>query len=96
MSIEEKHDEDFTIFPNILDENSSSKKKKDLYRLPEWMSSLAKRFDSSGQLQTDKTIPINQIDYLDEDIRSILINDLSIQYLFPVQSQVIPYLIQQN
>ncbi|CAF1426807.1 unnamed protein product [Rotaria sordida] len=95
MSIEEKHDEDFTIFPNILDENLSSKKRKDLYRLPEWMSSLAKRFDSR-QLQTETTISINQIDYLDEDIRSILINNLSIQYLFPVQSQVIPYLIQQN
>ncbi|CAF0840366.1 unnamed protein product [Rotaria sordida] len=59
------------------------------------MSSLAKRFDS-GQLQTETTISINQIDYLDVDIRSILINDLSIQHLFSVQSQVIPYLIQQN
>ncbi|CAF3996917.1 unnamed protein product [Rotaria sordida] len=31
-----------------------------------------------------------------DNIRSILINDLSIQHLFSVQSQVIPYLIQQN
>jgi ATP-dependent RNA helicase DDX51/DBP6 len=59
------------------------------------MSSFAKRFDS-GHIQTETTIPINQIDYLDEDLRSILINDLSIQHLFPVQSQVIPYLIEQN
>ncbi|CAF4998113.1 unnamed protein product [Rotaria sp. Silwood1] len=95
MSIEEKQEEDFTIFPNFLDENLLLKKKKDLYRLPEWMSSLAKRFDSR-QIQTETTISINQIDYLDEDIRSILINDLSIQHLFPVQSHVIPYLIQQN
>jgi ATP-dependent RNA helicase DDX51/DBP6 len=93
MSVEEG--EDFTILPNFLNDNSSLKKKKDLYRLPEWMSSFAKRFDS-GHIQTETTIPINQIDYLDEDLRSILINDLSIQHLFPVQSQVIPYLIEQN
>ncbi|CAF3747164.1 unnamed protein product [Adineta steineri] len=93
MSIDEE--EDFTILPNFLNDNSSLKKKKDLYRLPEWMSSLAKRFDS-GQIQAETTIPLDQIDYLDEDLRSILINDLSIQHLFPVQSQVIPYLIKQN
>ena len=95
MSFEEKLDEDFTIFPDLLNNNSSLKKKKDLYRLPEWMSSLAKRFDSR-QIQTETTTPINQIAYLDEDLRSILINDFSIQYLFPVQSQVIPYLIEQK
>jgi len=93
MSVEEG--EDFTVLPNFLNDNSSLKKKKNLYRLPEWMSSFAKRFDS-GQIQTETTIPINQLDYLDEDLRSILINDLSIQHLFPVQSQVIPYLIEQN
>jgi len=93
MSVEEG--EDFTVLPNFLNDNSSLKKKKDLYRLPEWMSSFAKRFDS-GQIQTETTIPINQLDYLDEDLRSILINDLSIQHLFPVQCQVIPYLIEQN
>ncbi|CAM4820888.1 unnamed protein product [Rotaria magnacalcarata] len=95
MSAEESQDEDFTIFPNLLDDNSPLKKKKDLYRLPEWMSSLAKRFDS-GQITSEATISIDQIDYLDDDIRSILTKDLSIQHLFPVQSQVIPYLIQQN
>jgi len=96
MSVEEEVEEqDFTILPNFLNENISLKKKKDLYRLPEWMSSLAKRFNS-GQIQTETTIPINQITYLDEDLRSILINDLSIEHLFPVQSQVIPYLIEQN
>ncbi|UJR22236.1 hypothetical protein I4U23_025297 [Adineta vaga] len=93
MSVEES--EDFTILPNFLNENSSLKKKKDLYRLPEWMSSLAKRFDS-GQKQTETTTPIQQLDYLDEDLRSILINDLSLEHLFPVQLQVIPYLIEQN
>ncbi|CAF4239126.1 unnamed protein product, partial [Adineta steineri] len=61
MSIDEE--EDFTILPNFLNDNSSLKKKKDLYRLPEWMSSLAKRFDS-GQIQAETTIPIDQIDYL--------------------------------
>lgn len=97
MSIEENKEgeEDFTIFPNLLDDNSSLKRKKDLYRLPEWMSSLAKRFDS-GQIKSETTIPITQLDYIDEDIQSILINDFSIHHLFPVQSEVIPYLIQQN
>ena len=95
MSIEEKSDEDFTILSDLLNNNSSLMKKKDLYRLPEWMSSLAKRFDSR-QIQTETTTSIDQIAYLDEDLRSILINDLSIQYLFPVQSHVIPYLIEQN
>lgn len=97
MSVENEveAEEDFTILPNFLNDNSTIKKKKDLYRLPEWMSSLAKRFDSA-QIQTETTIPLNQLNYLDEDLRSILINDLSIQYLFPVQTQVIPYLIEQN
>ena len=94
MSAEDT-EQDFTILPNILDENSSLKKSKNLYRLPEWMSSLAHRFDT-GQLQSEPTIPINQLTYLDEDIRSILTRDLSIKHLFPVQSKVIPYLIEQN
>jgi ATP-dependent RNA helicase DDX51/DBP6 len=94
MSIEGE-EQDFTILPNFLNDNSSLKKSKNLYRLPEWMSSLAKRFDS-GQIQSETTTPINQLNYLDEDLRSILIHDLSIQHLFPVQSQVIPYLIEQN
>lgn len=94
MSAEDT-EQDFTIFPNLLDENSSVKKSKNLYRLPEWMSSLARRFDT-GQLQSETTIPIDQLTYLDEDLRSILTRDLSIKHLFPVQSQVIPYLIEQN
>jgi ATP-dependent RNA helicase DDX51/DBP6 len=94
MSIEGE-EQDFTILPNFLNENAAFKKSKNLYRLPEWMSSLAKRFDS-GQIQPETTIPIDQLNYLDEDLRSILIHDLSIQHLFPVQSQVIPYLIEQN
>lgn len=95
MSTEEHQEEDFTIFPNFANENALIKKQKDLYRLPEWMSSLAVRFNS-GQIQTETTTPINQLDYLDEDLRSILLNDLSIEHLFPVQTQVIPYIIQQN
>ncbi|CAF0757410.1 unnamed protein product [Adineta ricciae] len=93
MSVEES--EDFTILPNFLIENATPKKKKALYRLPEWMSSLAKRFDG-GQIQPETSIPIQQLDYLDEDLRSILIKNLASQHLFPVQSQVIPYLIEQN
>jgi ATP-dependent RNA helicase DDX51/DBP6 len=97
MSVEvpEDTEEDFTILPNILNENLSLKKKKDLYHLPEWMSTLAKRFDNK-QIENEKSISINEINYLDKDLQSILVNDLSIQYLFPVQSQVIPYLIEQN
>jgi ATP-dependent RNA helicase DDX51/DBP6 len=94
MSVEGE-EQDFTILPNFLNDNSSLKKNRNLYRLPEWMSSLAKRFDS-GQIHPETTIPIDQLNYLDEDLRSILIHDLSIQHLFPVQSQVIPYLIEQN
>lgn len=94
MSVDEEQ-QDFTILPNLLEENSSLKKAKNLYRLPEWMSSFARRFDS-GQLQTEATIPLEQLTYLDDDLRSLLIKDLSIKHLFPVQSQVIPYLIEQN
>jgi ATP-dependent RNA helicase DDX51/DBP6 len=92
---EEEQEEDFTILPNILNDNSLLKKKRDLYHLPEWMSSLAKRFDNK-EIEKETTVSINEIDYLDKDLQSILINDLSIQYLFPVQSQVIPHLIEQN
>lgn len=88
-------DEDFTILPNLLEANAPLKKAKNLYRLPEWMSAFARRFDS-GQLQTETTVPIDQLTYLDEDLRSLLINNLSIKHLFPVQSQVIPYLIEQS
>ena len=93
--VEEEKEEDFTTLPNFSDSNALSKKRKDLYRLPEWMSSFAKRFDS-GKIQRDVNIPIDQTDYLDKDLQSILIHDLSIQHLFPVQSQVIPYLIEQH
>lgn len=86
--------EDFTIIPDFLKENAAAKRKKNLYRLPEWMSSLAKRFDST-QIQTESTVSLNELTYLDEDLRSILIKDFSLQHLFPVQSQVIPYLIEQ-
>jgi len=34
--------EDFTIIPDFL-KDAAAKRKKNLYRLPEWMSSLAKR-----------------------------------------------------
>lgn len=94
MSVEDTT-QDFTILPNLLAENSLLKRSKNLYRLPEWMSSLARRFDT-GQLQTEGTIPLDQLTYLDEDLRSILTRDLSIKHLFPVQSQVIPYLIEQH
>jgi len=85
--------EDFTIIPDFL-KDAAAKRKKNLYRLPEWMSSLAKRFDST-QIQTESTVSLNELTYLDEDLRSILIKDFSLQHLFPVQSQVIPYLIEQ-
>ena len=86
--------DDFTILPNIVDPNATNKKRKNLYRLPEWMSSLAKRFDSST-IENKNAISIDQLTYLDEDLQSILVQDFSIQHLFPVQSQVIPYLIEQ-
>ena len=88
-------EEDFTILPNFLDQNGASKKRKDLYRLPEWMSSFAKRFNS-GEITSSTSIGIDQLDYLDEEIRSILLSDLKIEHLFPVQAQVIPYLISQR
>jgi ATP-dependent RNA helicase DDX51/DBP6 len=101
MSVEEmattvvENEEEFTILPNLIDNNSLVKKKKDLYRLPEWMSSFARRFDS-GQIQNENALAIDQLEYLDQDLRSILINDLSIHHLFPVQSQVIPFIIEQH
>ena len=92
---EDEEEADFTILPNLSDANAPLKKRKDLYRLPEWMSSLAKRFDS-GQIQRDESVAIEHIDCLDKDLQSMLIKDLSLTHLFPVQSQVIPYLIEQH
>ncbi|CAF0801522.1 unnamed protein product [Didymodactylos carnosus] len=96
MEVEEEDDEPFTIIRNETDD--TVKKKKYLYRLPEWMSTNAVLFNA-GDLTNDDVDDqneIEQLEYIDNDICSILVNDLSIRRLFPVQKQLIPYIIKQS